>query len=187
MDPRIRLYNKVYHREIYDGRELMKIIGIRVNEVELEGDYSGGTHNVCQKDWLNIEGIVFPEDMPKIESLKPGQLMLKNWVSVFGQYLQVLTLSHGLIHTVCTRDYTTRHAFPILLSSDLLKKSILGDTLCVQIDENTFLCYEKDNIVLHIEYSDGLARRTILHHIKYLHQVQNLYFCLTGKDFEITL
>ena len=37
----------------------MKIVGIRENEVELEGDYSGGTHNVCQTDWLPIEGVLF--------------------------------------------------------------------------------------------------------------------------------
>jgi hypothetical protein len=35
----------------------MEIVGIRKDEVELEGDYSGGTHCVTQKDWLPIEGI----------------------------------------------------------------------------------------------------------------------------------
>lgn len=49
---------KVYHKEIYDGKELMTVVGIREIEVELEGDYSGGTHNVCQKDWLPIDGVI---------------------------------------------------------------------------------------------------------------------------------
>lgn len=35
----------------------MKIVGIRETEVELEGDFSGGTHNVVQKSWLPIKGL----------------------------------------------------------------------------------------------------------------------------------
>ena len=56
---KIRLGINVYHKDIYSGRESMKIVGIRENEVELEGDYSGGIHNVCQKDWLSIDGLLF--------------------------------------------------------------------------------------------------------------------------------
>ena len=48
---------KVFHEKIYDGREMMEIVGIRKTEVELEGDFSGGTHLVTQKDWLPIEGL----------------------------------------------------------------------------------------------------------------------------------
>jgi hypothetical protein len=47
---------KVYHEKIYGGKELMTVVGIRKTEIELEGDYSGGTHNVIEKDWLPIEG-----------------------------------------------------------------------------------------------------------------------------------
>lgn len=48
---------KVFHERIYNGKELMKVVGIRETEVELEGDYSGGTHLVNQKDWLPIKGL----------------------------------------------------------------------------------------------------------------------------------
>lgn len=48
----------VYHNELYWGRESMKIVGIRETEVELEGDYSGGTHAVCQKSWMPIKGLL---------------------------------------------------------------------------------------------------------------------------------
>lgn len=54
----IRLNVLVYHKEIYWGKEQMKIVGIREKEVELEGDFSGGTHNVCQKDWMPIKGLL---------------------------------------------------------------------------------------------------------------------------------
>ena len=55
---KLSLNQEVYHKDIYGGRELMKIIGIRENEIELEGDYSGGTHKVTQKGWMPIKGVL---------------------------------------------------------------------------------------------------------------------------------
>ena len=52
----------VYHEDIYDGKELMTIVGFRYGHrskelyVELEGDYSGGIHPVTQRDWLPLKG-----------------------------------------------------------------------------------------------------------------------------------
>lgn len=46
----------VYHRSIYEHKEPMKIVGITETHVQLEGDYSGGTNDVCQRDWLPIKG-----------------------------------------------------------------------------------------------------------------------------------
>lgn len=39
----------------YDHKEKFKVVGIREQELELEGDWSGGTHNVCQKSWTPIK------------------------------------------------------------------------------------------------------------------------------------
>lgn len=61
MSKLIQIGNKVYHKDIYDGKELLEIVGIRKDTVELEGDYSGGTHRVCQRDWLSIEGVIDPD------------------------------------------------------------------------------------------------------------------------------
>ena len=36
----------VYIEGVYYGHEPFKVVGIRDNQVELEGDFSGGTHNV---------------------------------------------------------------------------------------------------------------------------------------------
>lgn len=47
----------VFHEKIYDGKECMKVVGIRYDQVELEGDYSGGMHNVVERDWLPINGL----------------------------------------------------------------------------------------------------------------------------------
>jgi hypothetical protein len=54
----LRINQLVYHKDVYNGHEQMKIVGLREEEVELEGDWSGGTHNVCQRDWMSIEGVI---------------------------------------------------------------------------------------------------------------------------------
>lgn len=47
----------VYTNKVYDGHEPLKIIGIRKNQVELEGDFSGGTHNVTQSQWFDDKDV----------------------------------------------------------------------------------------------------------------------------------
>src|SRR6186713_2236967 len=34
-----------------------KVVGIREDEIEIEGDFSGGTHNVCQQDWVLLSEV----------------------------------------------------------------------------------------------------------------------------------
>lgn len=58
---KLELGLKIYHKDLYDGKEPLEIVGIRKNEVELEGDFSGGNHNICQKSWFPIEGIIMRE------------------------------------------------------------------------------------------------------------------------------
>lgn len=62
--PLLTLHQKVYHKEIYNGGEQMTITGMKVDTkgqlmVELEGDYSGGTHNVCQREWYYADGLLY--------------------------------------------------------------------------------------------------------------------------------
>ena len=56
-EPNFKIGQFVYHRDVYDHREQLKIVGIRETELELEGDYSGGTHGVTQKQWMPIKGV----------------------------------------------------------------------------------------------------------------------------------
>ena len=68
---------RVFHEEIYKGKEPMKVVGIRKTEVELEGDYSGGTHAVSQKSWMPIKGLF---EVRKVcpEHAKPNGCQLHN-------------------------------------------------------------------------------------------------------------
>ena len=47
-----KLYDKV--TTDYYENEVFTVIGIKENELELQGDWSGGTHNVCQRSWYPI-------------------------------------------------------------------------------------------------------------------------------------
>jgi hypothetical protein len=54
-------YKEHYHigdrvtTEYYYHGETFTVVGIRENELELRGDWSGGTHNVDQSSWYPIE------------------------------------------------------------------------------------------------------------------------------------
>jgi recombinational DNA repair protein RecR len=51
-----KLGQTVYHRDVYQHQEPLKIVGIRETELELEGDYSG-QYNVIQKQWMPVKGV----------------------------------------------------------------------------------------------------------------------------------
>jgi hypothetical protein len=67
----------VYVEGFYYGHEPFRIVGIRENQVELEGDFSGGTHNVCQKDWFDDKRVFVVQEVCD-EQLKPGGCQIHN-------------------------------------------------------------------------------------------------------------
>lgn len=67
----------VYVERIYYGHEPFKIVGIRENQVELEGDFSGGTHNVTQRDWFNDDECFLISEVCE-EQLKPNGCQIHN-------------------------------------------------------------------------------------------------------------
>lgn len=54
---KFELGQTVYHRSVCEHKEPLKIVGILEDKLLLEGDFSGGTHNVVQRDWLPIKGV----------------------------------------------------------------------------------------------------------------------------------
>lgn len=51
----------VYHKNVYNGKEPLEIVGIRNNELELRGDYSG-MYNIIDNCWLPIEGVLLKKN-----------------------------------------------------------------------------------------------------------------------------
>ena len=47
----------VYHTKVYDGNESLTVVGIRKDQVELKGDYSGvGLDN--SSCWFPLDGVL---------------------------------------------------------------------------------------------------------------------------------
>lgn len=51
-----KLGDKVYHKS---DSAPFKVVGIRNTTVEIQGDWSGGIHNVNQKGWVDFTEIQF--------------------------------------------------------------------------------------------------------------------------------
>jgi len=64
-----KIGDKVSHPEIYLGNEVFEVVGIRENELELKGDWSGGTHAVCQVGWFKKEGCFLADSKPPINGM----------------------------------------------------------------------------------------------------------------------
>jgi hypothetical protein len=73
---RLGLY-PVYVDALLCGKEPLKIVGIRENQVELEGDFSGGTHCVTQSGWFPEEEC-FVIHTVCLEQLKPNGCQVHN-------------------------------------------------------------------------------------------------------------
>lgn len=50
----------VYHTQVYEGKEPLKVVGIRKSSVELYGDYSG-MGNTEGASWLPLDGVLIEE------------------------------------------------------------------------------------------------------------------------------
>jgi hypothetical protein len=62
----LRLGQTVYHRDVYSHAEPLKIVGIREDQVELEGDYSG-MYNQISRSWMPFvcKGLCIQTRMPE--------------------------------------------------------------------------------------------------------------------------
>lgn len=54
----IYLGQKAKHKDLYNGKEIFEVIGLKKDEVLLKGDFSGGTHAVEQESWMPIKGLI---------------------------------------------------------------------------------------------------------------------------------
>jgi hypothetical protein len=68
----------VYIEDVYNGKEPFKVVGIRENQVELEGDFSGGTHNICQKDWFDDDKVFVVSQVHNVNCCGGGSVINKH-------------------------------------------------------------------------------------------------------------
>lgn len=67
----------VYIEDVYHGHEPFKIVGIRENQVELKGDFSGGTNKVIKVDWVNDDKVFAIRTVCE-EQIKPKGCQIHN-------------------------------------------------------------------------------------------------------------
>jgi hypothetical protein len=66
----------VYVENVYNGQEPFKIVGIRENQVELQGDFSG-MYSITQKSWFDDDKVFVVREVCE-EQLKPNGCQLHN-------------------------------------------------------------------------------------------------------------
>ena len=120
--------------------------------------------------------------------MKANELRIGNWVLYEGKAEKLYDFEHDLslvsFETSPTGTWSPaiNHSgiFPIPLTEEwLLRLGIqfgfdFAEVFSVRMEDNGGLTVE--------QYSEG---RFELPHIKYVHQLQNLYFALTGQELEV--
>lgn len=128
--------------------------------------------------------------------IDPKELRIGNWVHGYSSnyehvpsFFKVESLDEGRINPYCAHDGETWYAkevTPIPLTTEILEK-------CGLIEANSFhelqvdgINFVWDNSGLDVSFEGNQIAMPLLH-IKSLHQLQNLYFALTGSELKIEL
>lgn len=117
-----------------------------------------------------------------------SELRIGNWVELNGAFGKVQSVDE-FNQIKVFGYYPITPVKPIPLSEEILfkcgfsKGSVwnVGKYLCKEINYGFWITYKKEKIIL-----DFISAASITE-IEYLHQLQNLYFALTGKELEIEL
>jgi hypothetical protein len=130
-------------------------------------------------------------------TLSASELRLGNWIKTpNGKPMCVKNILENSVNQKIDGDgvigsYQLGNFEPIPLSPDILEKCGWGKSDEHEMGMNTLT---KKNDGLYFDYhfkrfrmDFGEDDRIMMPHIKYLHQLQNLYFALTGEELTINL
>ena len=134
--------------------------------------------------------------------MKANDLRIGNWVQYDGIPYQIesLTKVDAVVCSIDIFDFRNRsleQAQPIELTEDVLLK--IGFEKVYTVPHNRLrLCVKNGNEITRISYDflfDDITRLEIMgngdslnkRNIKYLHELQNSYYCLTNQELEIKL
>lgn len=116
--------------------------------------------------------------------IKVNELRIGNWVSN-GE--KIFTVDANVIYDTATLEYYPIEPIPltpgILEKAGFKKESI--DYYFLPIDEHSKIYYNGNELVISLSENEFEA----YHHFppcEYFHQLQNLYFALTGKELNIS-
>jgi hypothetical protein len=125
--------------------------------------------------------------------MKATEVRVGNWVyNKNRSFIKVSSISNDS-GVMCIAHIPEYDCYPIPLSTDIVKKCGFGevgmyenvyhkDNIRIHFDKNCKRENEETNSVLFIIYSDDDS--TFSKEVSSLHELQNLYFALTGKELE---
>ncbi len=118
-------------------------------------------------------------------SIQAKELRLGNWVyNGFGEAVKI----HGIISEGNTGGYNLKTLNPIPLTPEILEKAGFVKTGRYAIGAGGYITYGKGRIeLLQPKKGDPYILAFYEVKIQYLHQLQNLYFALTGTELTIKL
>jgi hypothetical protein len=120
--------------------------------------------------------------------MKPQELRIGNWVLMDNEPTRVESISDNAINLFSDWEFYFK---PIPLTPEILDKAGFrkinyyeGNAFGLEIsDSHELVCNER---MFWLACDDSFYNEP-LDHIKYLHQLQNLYFALTGEELNIQL
>lgn len=82
----VKLNSIVYHVDVYNYKEPLRVVGIREDQLELEGNYSEGVNNIRKKQWLPISGVSTIENYAYLqEARNAADSAFNNISSIIGE------------------------------------------------------------------------------------------------------
>lgn len=112
-----------------------------------------------------------------------NELRIGNWVQIGNdhQIVYQIIFNRGSGHSINHKDYNEDFFNPVPLTPEILKKCELQE--CQNFANDwTYIKEDEGEHYLVCDFVKVSSRP-----IKYLHQLQNLYFSLTGRELEINL
>jgi hypothetical protein len=127
--------------------------------------------------------------------MKANELRIGNWVQYDGIPYQIesLTKVDAVVHSIDIFDFRNRslgNAEPIELTEDVLVKlGFEGEMyeFCLLADDFNITVNLIENRVEISFFGNCEAELCIKYNVKYLHELQNVYYCLTNEELEVNL
>ena len=124
--------------------------------------------------------------------MQANELRIGNWVNdMVGTPLKVVAITDDdrIIYSADGGNYLfeIKYAKGIPLTSEILERCGFEKGCLVKELNNEWMIYYNNGMWLQVEKAEHpyICERKDLFHIKYLHQLQNLYYALTGSELEI--
>ena len=116
--------------------------------------------------------------------INANELRLGNWIkNGFNHPIKI----NSIISEGNTGGYALKTLSPIPLTAEILEKAGFEKTGRYAIGAGGYITYEKDRVVLLHPKSDPFVLAFHETQVQSVHQLQNLYFALTGQELEISL